>query len=271
MSDCRRDRAIGRGRQNRRLGGLIVGSILILSASTEPAHGQNLQTSKPAAGSKLAPLARYVPREGLFFLLEFDGLDAHADAWHRSSAYKLLTGTKLGTLLENLAAQGIEQYQGTSPPENRLKPAAIMDPIKYVIKHGFVVGLCGKAPGKPKLVIVVRQGDRPEVRRLLQPLTGPALSDKPAGARVQKAGRTIVRLDQEGTVMWAENGDLVITELPDLVLAVLDGKQQSARDHPVRSALAKTENGFQTVAAGFLDFAGLPPCPPGRSISGSTA
>jgi prepilin-type processing-associated H-X9-DG protein len=263
MIDFERDRAIGCPRQNRRLGGLIVGSILILSASTEPARGQNSQTSEPAVRSRAAPLARYVPREDLFFLLEFDGLDAHADAWHRSSAFKLLTGTKLGALLEDLAAQGIEQFQAASPPEKRLKPATIIDPIKYILKHGFVVGLCRKAPGKPKLVIVVRQGDRPDVRRLLQPLIGPALSaDKPPASGVRKAGRTMVPLDQEGTVLWAENGDLVITELPDLVMAVLDGRAQSARDHPVRTALAKTDNGFEAVARAFLDFAGLPPLPP---------
>ena len=64
-----------------------------------------------------APLARYVPLQRFVAYLEFDGLDAHADAWHTSAAYKLLNDTKLGALLEDLALQGIEVYPGDGPAE----------------------------------------------------------------------------------------------------------------------------------------------------------
>ena len=35
-------------------------------------------------------------------LIAAHGLDAHADAWQKTAAYKLLNDTKLGALLEDL-------------------------------------------------------------------------------------------------------------------------------------------------------------------------
>ena len=61
-----------------------------------------------------APLARHVPRQKLLAYLEFDGLDAHTDAWRATAAYKLLSDTKLGSVIEDLALQGIELRPGNS-------------------------------------------------------------------------------------------------------------------------------------------------------------
>ena len=77
---------------------------------------------------------------------------------------------------------------------------------------------------------------------------------------VQKAGRTLHPLDKEG-VWWFEKGDLVLSNQPDVVLAVLDGKAPSAVDHPRRIALFKARDGFQPVAVGFVDMSELPPMP----------
>ena len=74
---------------------------------------------------------------------------------------------------------------------------------------------------------------------------------------VQKAGRTLHPLDKEG-VWWFEKGDLVLSNQPDVVLAVLDGKVPSAVDHPRRVALLKARDDFQPVAAGFLDLERAP-------------
>ena len=65
-----------------------------------------------------------MPRQDLIFYLEFDGLDAHADAWKKSAAYKLLNDTKLGALLEDLASQGVElAQQSVSPgPADQRRP-----------------------------------------------------------------------------------------------------------------------------------------------------
>src|SRR5436309_1382498 len=84
----------------------VLGVILVLATTSGAVFGQAVRPA--TAGQSAAPLARYVPRQDLFFYLEFDGLDAHADAWKHSAAYKLLNDTKLGALLEDLTRQGIE-------------------------------------------------------------------------------------------------------------------------------------------------------------------
>ena len=63
------------------------------------------EPSQPAAP---APLARYFPRKDLVVYVEFDGLDAHRDAWTKSAAYRLLTETTTGAMLEQSAAQVLD-------------------------------------------------------------------------------------------------------------------------------------------------------------------
>ena len=76
------------------------------------------------------------------------------------------------------------------------------------------------------------------------------------GEIVDKAGRTI---RQHNTASWwFEKDDFVVTDVPDSVIAALDGKRPAATDHPERMALAKGEAGFEPLAIGFLDFARLP-------------
>src|SRR5262249_55869983 len=81
--------------------GLFVVWILTVSAWPAGARGQTQGPGEPAAPK--SSLGRYVPRQDLVFYLEFDGLDAHGEAWQKSAAYKLLNDTKLGALLEDLA------------------------------------------------------------------------------------------------------------------------------------------------------------------------
>ena len=80
---------------------------------------------------------------------------------------------------------------------------------------------------------------------------------------IRKGARTLNPLGKDGT-WWFEKGDLILTgnDKVDEILAVIDGKRPSAVNHPMRAELAKPESGFEPVAAGFLDMAGLPPLPP---------
>ena len=81
-----------------------------------------------------------------------------------------MNDTKLGALLEDLAGQGIELAQESVPEDQRFKAAEVVDAVKHIARHGFVVGVWGKGPGKHGTVIVVRRGDRPEVRHSLDAL-----------------------------------------------------------------------------------------------------
>ena len=240
---------------------LTIVSILALFFRTEEARAQEGEPT--AAEPRSLSMARYAPRQDLIFYLEFQGLDAHANAWRKSAAYKLLNDTKLGSLVEDLAVQGIEMYQSSVPPEKRVKAAEVIESVKYVARHGFLVAAWGKGVKNPMGVIVIRDGARPEIRRWWETFAKTYASKNGLNdvRAVQKAGRTLQPLDVQGAAWWSEGGDLVIAQDHDAVLATLDGKQESAAAHPVRQALLKGENGFGPVAAGFIDLGGLHPVP----------
>ena len=214
-------------------------------------------------------LARYVPRQDLFVYLELDGLDVHADVWKKSAAYKLLNDTKLGALLEDFAGQGLELLQQAAGGDSPVKPADLIDLFKQVAKHGGAVGVWGNPDdpnGKgPGMVFVARQGDQPSIRHILEDAATRNFARRGQegadGKPVQKAGRTYHPIDQKGG-WWFEKGDLVLSNRPDFVMSVLDGKEPNATDHPVRADLLKGKEGFQPVAAGFVDITALPPMPP---------
>lgn len=248
--------------------GRIVLLVTLLILIPSAARGQTARQTAKAAGSQTASLARYVPSQDLLFYLEFDGVDAHATAWRASAAYKLLNDTKLGPLVEDLASQGFELAQQQSvPPAKRIKGVEIVGLLKYMARRGFVVAMAGKNRDDALAVLVLRGGDRPEIRRLLTRISLPGEArdrDRQAApARFRKGGRTLTFLDKSRS-WWVENGDLIVAthiKLDDL-LAVLDGKRPNAANDPLRAELTKVENGFEPVATGFLDIAALPPMPP---------
>jgi hypothetical protein len=237
----------------------LLPAILVLAAGSKWTEARAAQPAG-AAEAKATPLSHYVPRQDLLSYLEFDGLDAHQAAWRASSAQKLLNDTKLGLLLEDLATQYIELSQQGTPPDQRARSADVLAAIKLAARQGFALGVWGKDPDKLGTVYVVRGGDRPELRALIELAARPHWNP-PAPVPIQKAGRAIHEIDRD-TSWWIEKGDLVLTNQPDAILAVLDGKQPDAADHPLRIALAKPEDGFQSVAVGFLDLTRLPPLPP---------
>ena len=137
----------------------------------------------PAAGE--AALARYLPQQDLAVYLEFEGLDAHAAAWHKSAAYKLLNDTSLGALLEDIAGQVVEMAQASGPPAEASPSASYLDLLKHGARNGFAFGVVGKGPENTRVVIVVRKGNRPETpqapgiggRRRPRPARGEARAD----------------------------------------------------------------------------------------------
>jgi prepilin-type processing-associated H-X9-DG protein len=227
--------------------GLVLGAILVLSATP----GWSIAQAPDNAGvKKAAPLARYVPREGLAGYLELEGLDSHEAPWKGSAAYKLLNETKLGTLLENIASQLITMSQAP------IQPGDVIGAFKAVARQGIAVAFWGKDPTDLHPVVVLPGGGRGEVRRLIDL----AMANGPAIEEVERAGRKMHQ--QFTTAWWFEKDDFVLTNDPDAIIAVLDGKEPSAVDHPLRTALVKAEAGFEPVAIGFVDFARLPKMSP---------
>jgi prepilin-type processing-associated H-X9-DG protein len=239
---------------------VVLGTILALASSPGWARAQ--APDDAGAKAKAAPLARYVPREGLSGYVEFDGLDAHETAWKGSAAYKLLNETKLGALLEDVVRQLIEMSQAP------IQPGDVIGGFKQLMRQGFAVGFWSKDPEDRHSVTVIRGCGRGELRRLYDLWPGhqiarqgrPAAADEKAGGAGEKTGRTIEKM--EDLSWWFEKDDLVLTDHPDAIIAVLDGKAPNAIEHPLRSALLKTDEGFEPVAIGFVDFAGLPKMSP---------
>ncbi len=243
---------------------LAFGFMMALSSAwPRPADAQAPRPEGDAPSR--APLARYVPQKELFFYLEFEGLDAHKELWKKTAAYKLINDTKLGALLEDLAGQGLGLVQRSVPPEKQIKPAGVIDLAKHVARHGAAMAAWGNPDahdqGGPGLVFVARGADRPEVHRILEAATARNLAAAADRNPVNKAGRTYHPLDNQGGY-WFEKGDLVLSNKPDLILSVLDGKEPSAVSHSLRAHLFKTSDGFSPVAAGFVDITALPPMPP---------
>ena len=156
-----------------------------------------------------------------------------------SAAYKLLTDTKLGALLEELILQGIEISQETIPPEQRVASADVVGFVKHIARNGFVLGISRRLPGH---VRIVKSGhaDRPEFRRLLE-IFGAAIrrigadekSDLPA---MELAGHTLHRLGVDG-IWLAEKGHLIPTNQSKAAetFAVESGDQQSRLKPPASS------------------------------------
>ena len=171
-------------------------------------------------------------------------------------------------MLEDLAGQGLEMAFARAEPAPPIKPAEIIELAKQGARRGGVAAFWGTGPRDTKAVFVSRGGDRPEVRRLVEAATAADANRRErARTTIQKAGRTLHPVGGE-MMWWIEKGDLVFSDDPDKILAVLDGKTPNAVDHPLRSALAKGGDGFQPVAVGFFDLAVLPPMPPQAAALG---
>ena len=112
----------------------------LVSVTSAAAQGQDVKSVPRAASSRSASLARYVPRRELGLYFESQGLDAHVALWRGSAAYRLLNETKLGTLLEDLAKQGIHLAQQSTP---RAKAAQVVS-VDQTIEARGTTGISGR-------------------------------------------------------------------------------------------------------------------------------
>lgn len=241
-----------------------LGTAAGLQAQAQPASAT--AAAAPATSAEAAPLARYVPRDDLILYVEFDGLDAHADAWKQTAAYKMLTNTPLGVMLEEVAAQLLERPLA-GMPNRKLTGAEMVTLIKAASRKGWVLSIrTGKDAKAPVLGTLVLRGlaakdQRALSGRLMGMLMG---ANKP---RIERRGeRPLIMLSNEAGqpagVWWTEKDDLVmgLTGLPDAdaVIAALDGKTPSVANHAVLNQLNKAEGGFVPVMTALLDPAAIP-------------
>jgi prepilin-type processing-associated H-X9-DG protein len=260
LISTRKDGTMSRlARQHRVLSWAIhPGTMLALAATLLASAGAQAQEN----AGQLQPLARYLPAEGLGALVEHNGLDARPDAWRATALYRMLNETSLGAMLEDIAAQVADRalQAGQGAP---VTGKELVDLFKHLANRGFAAGLLvNPQPPQPRAVVIVIRGAArsavfQRVLKRIPPLNEPAARrmDQPGGRTVwvtEEPPRTFIR-------WWYDKGDFVCSIAPtrgvDPIADVLDGKTTSARVHPLRAALAKTEAGQAPLGLFLLDLA----------------
>ncbi|WP_246196567.1 DUF1559 domain-containing protein [Aquisphaera giovannonii] len=206
---------------------------------------------------------RYFPQKDLIAYFDFEGLDAHGDAWKQTSAQKLLNDTKLGALLEDLAGQVVGLAQKDTPEDKRMPADTYLALVKRAARDGFAVAAFGEAPRNVRAGLVLRKANRPDVTGLIETATKPAPGgDQPAPKTETQKGRAVHQIQE--LVWWAEGDDLVVSNKDgfEAITDVADGKAPSAAGNPLVAPLAKGEDGVVPVAYGFFDLTALPPMSP---------
>jgi hypothetical protein len=232
-------------------------------------------TVQPAATS-VTPLPRFVPRDNLIFYVDFDGLDAHAEAWQKTAAYKMLNQTPLGVMLEEVAAQLLDKPL-ESVPNRKLSGAEIVTLVKLMARKGWVLALNanlnGANPFVGTLVLRGAAAKDKEIKSITSRLIGTLMGPEPKPRIERKAGRVLVVVPRGpaadgGWVWWPEKEDLVIGFMQpsnsDAIIAALDGKAPSAADHAIVKELARPEGSFVPLMTAILDPPAAPAAPKTR-------
>ncbi len=210
-----------------------------------------------------SPLARYVPKDGLMLYVECDGVDAHADAWRKTAAYKILNETPTGAMLEDLLGQLATKLPQLAGKVSGPEAVAV---VKHLARSGFVMALGGDAgPGQPPYAMIALRDAfkskevRPAFARALQGMNAP--NTKPQAET--RAGHKVIVGKMGGTAFswWIEESkkeDLIVVLSPDpalkaldVILEALDGKRPGAIEHPSRVEVSNPEGGFTPVLRAF--------------------
>ena len=195
-----------------------------------------------------------------------------AQAWEKTAACRVLTETTTGAMLEQSAARLLDLVL-SGRPGSVVGGRDLVALGKHVLRFGCAVGINRDGgAGPPRCLAVVIRGAangkaRSVVDRLLRvgvhPRAQVQTMEKPGGRKVQVLGDP----RRGGTAWWTEGDDLVVSLLAptgvDAILASLDGREPSAREHPTRAALARSDDepGFVPVGLAFCDRAAFGPLP----------
>jgi len=136
---------------------------------------------------------RFIPAKGLVAYVEFDGLDAHADAWKATAANGLLVKTPAGSMLTELARQLLDRLF-KMVPGGKATGADLIALHDHLMQRGFAVAVHGIGDSDVSFTVVLTGfGEKPireRLERLLQlGLAAPFHSRQGAG-RLRRVRRT---------------------------------------------------------------------------------
>lgn len=247
-------------RPARKTGGLLL-ALAVTAAAASPAAAQATKAKPPApTAADARPISRYIPRDNLVVFVESEGIDAHADAWKKTAAARMLNETPLGAMLEAVGAQLADRALAMRPG-NKITGADAVAVVKMLAQRGFAFGLNVDSKGEKPIhaALVVRAAAareyRPQFSRLIGSLMGTA--SKPQIVKKGTRSVAVVAGPTRTWAWWAEGNDVVFglmsPEDADVVIDTLDGKHPSAADHPIRAELVREESGFRPSGVLFVD------------------
>jgi hypothetical protein len=208
--------------------------------------------------------SRAIPAKGLAAYVEYDGLDAHAEAWKATAACALFEKTPAGAMLADIARQ-VADHAFKGLLDHKAAGADLLAFERAVARQGFCLGLYDDKDQGVSGVAVLSGLGRKEARERLDRWTGILVRALSNGARKEPEGlrlrgralswtKTLVasspRKDAKGDavelVWWFEQEDLIVVLGPpspagppvraELVIDTLEGKASSVAVHPGRAA-----------------------------------
>ncbi len=139
---------------------------------------------------------RFIPAKGLVAYLEYEGLDAHADAWKASAAHGILVDGHAGSMMSELARQLLDRLF-KEDPGLKLSGADIVAIHDHLMHRGFMVAVHQSGNDDLATTVVLRdvapESVRDRIDRVLKAALGPQDNEKPP-APVRIRGRDVFEL-----------------------------------------------------------------------------
>ncbi len=133
--------------------------------------------ASPAMAAEPKPTSqRFIPARELIAYVEFDGLAAHADAWHATAAHAMLAKTPAGDMMTEVARQLADRFL-KMVPGGKLTGADLLALQDHLVHHGFAVSLHRHRDDVYSWTIVLNRighkGTRERFDRLIEPVSAP--------------------------------------------------------------------------------------------------
>ncbi len=195
------------------------------------------------AGEPARSPSHLVPARDLSFLFEYDGLDAHADAWKGTAAYKILDETPAGAILSQSAQKALGALFAPLP-RGPLSGADVIAVQGHLTHRGFSVASFGDGSTVFAINDLGEKATRDRfenvIRLLLQLDAGDKLSTS-----IRARDRDIfefqpcekpeavvpLNMPRAGPTWWFEGGTLIVVKAASAKIGeVVNDPEQSRKD-----------------------------------------
>jgi hypothetical protein len=210
------------------------------------AIGLALALSTTAGAQETSP-ARYVPKDNVALYVEYQGLDAQADAWKKTAAYKILNNTPAGAMIDSVVLQLLDRLPTVDPKGKPIpiRGSELFAVVTHMARSGFVFAVVDnkESPEESPYILVIRNGFKnKEISPILARMTLGTYAANTKPQSVVRAGHKIiggVDATGHGFAWWVEDSkkeDFVFLYTPpesaDVILETLDGHQPPPTGRP---------------------------------------